>query len=167
MSKTRNIFACLAAALALHGCAMYKPVPEGYKGPTAVIKDSGFKEDETTAQIFALVEVDGHIVENAFGASVEASRGRGFSLTARYVTREVPAVPMKLKLRGAHTAGAPIQEMISRATGIFFSVEGVVDFTPEPDRWYVVNGELKKDGSSIWIEDEKTGQPVTRKITEK
>ena len=164
MVKTRSIYAFLIVISTLHGCAAYKPVPDGYTGPVAVVVDSGFKEDETTAQIFALVEVDGNAIHNAFGESASASQGRGFSLIARYVTREVPATPMKVKLRGAHTAGAPIQQMISQATGIFFSVEGVVDFTPLTNRWYVVKGELKKGGSSIWIEDEKTGQPVTQKV---
>ncbi|MGQ0510813.1 MAG: hypothetical protein ACT4P9_09380 [Betaproteobacteria bacterium] len=167
MTRTRSTYSCLLAISMLSGCATYKPVPDGYTGPTAVIVDSGFKEDETTAQIFALVEVNGQAVENSFHASASASQGRGFSLTARYVTREVPATPMKVTLKGAHTAGAAIQQMISQATGIFLSVEGVVDFTPTQNRWYVVKGELKKGGSSIWIEDEATGQPVTRKVTAK
>jgi hypothetical protein len=46
-------------------------------------------------------------------------------------------------------------------------VDGVVDFNPTPEGIYVVKGELKKEGSSVWIEDVKTGQIVTEKVVGK
>jgi hypothetical protein len=46
----------------------------------------------------------------------------------------------------------------------FFSVEGEVNFNPVPSGTYEVMGELKQKGSSVWIEDVETHQPVTEKI---
>ncbi|MCY1169937.1 MAG: hypothetical protein V4455_14985 [Pseudomonadota bacterium] len=151
----------------LFGCASYKPVPEGYAGPVAEVSDSGFSEDGSKAQLFVLSEVDGNRIANSFGASASASHGRGFALTTEIVQRQVPAKPMKVGLRASHTTAAPIQAIASQIAGTFFSVEGVVDFSPQPDGKYIIKGELKKEGSSVWIEDANTQQPVTDKIVQK
>jgi hypothetical protein len=164
---TRRIIVGVAAALALHGCASYKPVPDGYTGPVAVVADSGQREDATKAQVFALMEVDGNSIDNSFAASARASQGQGFALTTRFVSRQVPATPMKVKIKASHATGAPIQQLFGQAAGSFLSVEGVTDFTPAPGGNYVVKGELSKGGSSVWIEDAATNQPVTQKVTAK
>lgn len=67
--------------------------------------------------------------------------------------------------RASHGVRAPIHEMTSRATGTFFEVEGVVDFTPQADKRYRVVGTLSKTDSAVWIEDEATHQAVTAKVT--
>jgi hypothetical protein len=149
----------------LAGCASFEPVPKGYTGPTATVRDSGFSEDGTKAQLFALMEVDGNRVGNAFAASANASYGRGASLTTVYPSRQVQVKPMKVLLRASHATGAPIHAMASQMAGTFFSVEGSVDFTPKADGRYVVKGELNKERSSVWIEDEATGQAVTGRVT--
>jgi len=158
-------FFAAAVALALAGCAGYKPILDGYTGPVATVADSGFAEDGTKGQLFVLAEIDGNKIPDSFGASREASYGQGFRLNARFLERQVPARPMKVRLRGSHSTGAPIRAMSSQAAGTFFSVEGVVDFAPKANGKYVVKGELKKDGSSIWIEDAETNQVVTEKVT--
>lgn len=153
----------LAALLA--GCAtLHEPVPQGYTGPTAFLADSGFSEDGTKAQFFALLEVDGQSVDNTIFASRRASYNQGFALTTAYIQRPVPAQKMQVKLIGTHQTAAPIHELVSRAAGTFFSVEGVVEFIPEPGNSYVVAGELKKEGSSVWIEEASTKRVVTNKI---
>ena len=154
-------------SLALVGCATYQPVPPGYTGSVATVSDSGFSEGGTKAQLFVLAEIDGNLIANSFGASARASHGQGFSLTTRFVSRQIPAKPMKVTLRASHTTGAPIQALFSQAAGTFFSVDGVVDFSPLPDGKYIVKGELKKEGSSVWIEDASTSQPVTEKVFKK
>lgn len=154
-------------SLALVGCATYQPVPPGYTGPVATVSDSEFAEGRAKAQLFALIEVDGNGIANSFSASRSASYGQGFSLTTQFVSRQVPAKPMKVRLRASHITGAPIHALFSQATGNFFSVEGVVDFSPLPGGKYIVKGELKKDGSSVWIEDESTRQAVTEKVFKK
>ena len=157
----------LSFVIALAGCASYNPIPEGYSGPIANIADSGIVEDGTKAQVFALTEIDGNRVGNSFIASAQASQGRGFSLTPRFVDRGVPIRPMKLTLRGSHVTAAPIQAMALQLAGRFYSVEGIVDFTPSQSKRYVVRGELAAEGSSVWLEDEATGEAVTAKIGKK
>jgi hypothetical protein len=154
-------------AFTLFGCAAYKPVPDGYTGPVATIEDTGFSENATKAQLFVVSEIDGNKIDNALDASRDASYGQGLVLRTQLVKRQVPVRPMKLKLLATHTTGAPIHALFSQAAGSFFSVEGVVDFTPESGGRYVVKGELKKEGSSVWLEDAKTNQLVTEKVVKK
>ncbi|MCV2358248.1 hypothetical protein LNV08_04600 [Paucibacter sp. TC2R-5] len=151
----------VSAALALSGCASYVPVPKDYSGPTAVLKDSGFSEDGTKAQIFAAMEIDGNRLENAFGATANASQGRGMSILTVFPERKVKAVPSKIQIRASHATGAPVAAIASQMAGTFFSVEGIIEFTPQAGGVYVVKGELKKEKSSVWIEDAQTGKPAT------
>ena len=147
--------------LALSACAAYRPVPEGYIGPVAIVGDTGNQEDGTRARIFAMVEVDGQRIENSFGATASANQGRGFSLTTVHIARRVPIRQMKVRLRGSHVTGAPIHAMFSQMAGTFHSVEGETEFLPEAGERYIVRGELNKEGSSIWIENAATNQAVT------
>jgi hypothetical protein len=154
----------VALVVLVAGCASPPTVPADYSGPLATVFDSGEAEDRSKAQMFVLAEIDGNRVDNSIVASRRASSGQGFALTTAYLQRSVPARPMKVKLLGTHTTAAPIHEMASRMAGTFFSVEGVVDFSPKPDGRYVVKGELKKTGSAVWIEDSVTNQPVTERV---
>lgn len=154
----------LIAATFFTGCATYKPVPDGYTGPLATISDSGQRESGTKAQLFALTDIDGNRIMNSFWASARASQGQGFALAVVISDRQIPAKPMKATLKASHTTAAPIQAIASQMAGTFFSAEGIVDFTPKPDGKYVVRGELKKNDSSVWIEDVETGQAVTERI---
>lgn len=157
----------IAFSASLIGCASYQPVPEGYTGATAVVADSGMSEDGTRARMFVLAEVDGNRISSSLGASAQASQGRGFALSTVFIERKLPARPMKVKLLGTHTTAAPIQAMASQMAGTWYSVEGIVDFRPEPGGSYVVKGELSKTSSSVWIEDANTRQIVTEKIIKK
>lgn len=158
MKKAVTLF----LALALAGCvATEGPLPQDYKGPTALLSDSGFREGGSKAQFFVAYEIDGRAIHNSIFASRSASHGQGFALTTRTVTRPVAPGPQKVKLVGTHQTAAPIHEIASRAAGTFLSIEGVVDFAPVEGGIYTVRGELRKEGSSIWIEDDRTRQPVT------
>lgn len=161
----RRIALLILPALLLTACATYEPVQKDYSGPTASIRDSGAYESGSKAQLFAVVEVDGNRVMNAFWASANASHGRGFSLTTVYPERKVKAAPQKLTLRASHTTAAPIHAMASQLAGTFFSVEGTIDFTPQPGAVYVVKGELSKEKSSVWLEDASSGKPDSAVIT--
>jgi hypothetical protein len=161
----KKLIACISLIVAITGCATYQPVPKDYTGPVAAVEDTGRPEDGTKSQIFALVQIDGQRIDNAFVASGRASSGRGFALTTVYSTRLVPIKPMKASLRASHTTAAPILAIASQLAGSFYSVEGEVDFTPEAGRKYLVKGELTKDKSSVWIEDAESGKPVTAVVS--
>lgn len=155
------------SAVFLASCATYQPVPDGYTGSTALVRDSGkYIDDWKKAEVFAITEIDGKKIKDTFQASHGASFGQGFNLNLEVTKRPVPARPMQVKIRGSHITGAPIQEIASRAAGTFFSVEGVVAFDPKPDMRYIVKGILQKNGSSVWIEEESSGQVVTDKVVE-
>jgi hypothetical protein len=162
--KRFNSALVFCGALALSGCATYEPTKD-YTGPTATLRDTGMSEDGTKAQMFAATEIDGNRVMNAFWASAQASQGGGASLRTVFPSRKVKASPMKVTIKASHATGAPIAAIASQLAGTFFSVEGVVDFTPKPDGSYVVRGELRKEKSSVWIEDVDTGKPVTAVIS--
>lgn len=130
----------------------------------ATIADSGFSESGAKAQLFMVTEIDGRSIPNASSESSKASVGTGFRLTTVLASREVPVRALKLRLVGTHKTGAPIQALFNMASGSFFSVTGIVDFTPVAGTSYIVKGELKNEGSSIWIEDAATGRQVTEKI---
>lgn len=163
----KKILGAIAVVITLAGCAANKPVPDGYTGPTATVADSGQQESGGKAQLFALTSIDGKRIPNAFSASAGASYGRGFALTMSVPDRDVPATPMNVTLKGSHATAAPIHAIASQMAGTFFSVEGTVGFEPKPNGRYVVKGELKKGGSSVWIEDVETGLPATEKVIEK
>jgi hypothetical protein len=155
----------ITCALLVSGCATYEPVSKEYTGPTATLRDTGMSEDGSKAQMFAAMEIDGNRVMNAFWASANASQGRGNSLSTVFPERKLKAAPMKVTIKGSHATGAPIAAIASQMAGTFFSVEGVVDFTPKPDGRYIVKGELKKEKSTVWIEDLETGKPVSAVIS--
>jgi hypothetical protein len=153
--------------LLLAACATYKPVPEGYSGPVAIIMDTGTTEDSTKARIFYVATIDGKPIENARGVSRTSSYGTGMALHMRTTERKVPVHQMRLKLVGTHVVAAPIHEFASRAIGTFFEVEGEIDFTPEAGATYLIKGDLQKQGSSVWIEQVGKDEPVVPKIVGK
>lgn len=167
MRKFSLILTSFFLIFLVSGCAAYKPVPDGYTGSVAVISDTGFSESGSKGQVFALMEVDGNHIENSFGASARASHGQGFALTPKFLSRPIPARSMKVKIKASHTTGAPIHAIASQLSGTFFSVEGITDFTPLSGGEYLVKGSLAKEGSFVWIEDARTGQLMTEKLTEK
>ena len=114
-----------------------------------------------------ITEVDGQRINNAMIESQQASAGQGLVLTPRGTVRRVPATTMQVKLLATHQTAAPIHEIASRALGTFFSVEGVVAFTPTPNLLYRVKGELTKERSSVWIEESESGRVVTEKLVSK
>lgn len=133
----------------------------------ATITDSWIFESSKKAQLFMVTEVDGQSIQNSDTESSSLSKGAGARLYIAITARDVPAKPLKLKLVATHITGAPIHEIFSQAAGTFYSVKGVVDFTPAAGGKYVVKGILKKEGSSVWLEDAVTGQVVTEKIVER
>jgi hypothetical protein len=161
-----RVFVVLNMAL-ISGCAAYQPVPAGYTGPTATLIDSASSVDSTRAQMFVVLEVDGNKIEDSIRATEQANRGRGFSLATKTVERAVPIRPMKLKLKGTHVTGGSIFQLYSQAAGTFLSVEGTVDFLPVSGKRYIVAGELRQEGSSVWVADTETSLPVTEKVVER
>jgi hypothetical protein len=160
----KHVLSLLAAALLAACAGPPKAVPDDYKGPIAVLTDTGRQEDGSKGQFFAALEIDGVGIQNAIRETRAASYGKGPVLTSRYTTRDIPARPMKIKIIATHQTAAPIHEIASRMAGTFFSVEGVVDFRPAEGRQYAVVGELAKEKSCAWITDTQASQPASEKV---
>jgi hypothetical protein len=149
----------------LASCAHYEePVPEGYQGPTAMLADTCIRESGSKAGCYVVIEINGKPVDNAIDESRRASSGRGSALTIATAVHRVPITPLTIKIRATHVTAAPIEEIIDRAAGHFYSVEGVVKLQPEAGAVYGVRGILESAGSSVWIEETVTGRVVTEKI---
>jgi hypothetical protein len=153
----------------LAGCAttLVSPIPEGYEGPLAWVSDSWQQESRGKGAFFVLEEVDGRPIRNAADASRAASQGTGMNLNSRPSGRDIPAKPLKVKLLGTHMTGAPIHEIAARIAGTFYSVEGVVDFSPQPDHVYKVMGQLQKEQSCVWIVDSEESVVTDKVCTSK
>jgi hypothetical protein len=162
-----RLWLCALAMLSLAGCATYKHVPEGYGGPVAQLGDSTSQLSMGKGELFYVASINGNPIDNSRTATGRASYGRGFSLTTSTVWRAVKIEPMQLRLVGTHVTAAPIHELASRAIGEFFSVEGEVEFSPQPGKEYRVVGVLTKERAEVWIQDDETKLPVTKKITAK
>ena len=148
----RKFSLALLALLAVTGCAT-SPIPEGYSGPIATIRDSAASETSTRAQFFFLSEIDGQPVKNVLGATRQANSGRGFSLNTVPFSRTVPAKQATFTIDGKIGYGAPIQEIVNMAT--VYTVQKKVTFAPQSNRTYVVKGTLTADRRDVWIEDDQ------------
>jgi hypothetical protein len=157
------VTACIAI-LALSGCAT-SPIPEGYTGPTAIIRDSAFSDSSSRARFFYVSEIDGKMIRTSLAASRAQSHGRGFSLAPVVIERQVPATRLRLKLEGRTAYGAPIQELFMAAR--MYSVEAVVEAELKPNATYVVRGHLDDKKSSVWLEDDSSGEQIGRIVDEK
>ena len=153
--------AAATLVVCLIGCATTSsPVPAGYTGPTATIKDSIRVISDTKAEFFVLYELDGRHVENALGITIDRNAGNGFLLTPSGADRLVPAQAAAFHILGRTHFGAPIDEMVSTA----YLIDGEVRFAPVAGEGYVVKGELGADHSAVWVENEKTGAQIGNKL---
>ncbi|MGL4576035.1 MAG: hypothetical protein ACRCV9_14725 [Burkholderiaceae bacterium] len=157
-------FAALAAGMSivLAGCAT-NPIPEGYTGPRAYIRDTGSSETSSRAVMFWLNEVDGKQINTSPGETAAKNQGRGFSMSPVFIGRDVPAKPLTLKLIGSRIFAAPILGM----TNPSYRVEGTVNFEPKDGKSYEVRGEVSEKYSAVWLVDVGTGEVVTVKIEKK
>lgn len=148
-------------SVALSGCATFSPsVPEGYKGPVAIIKDSVKPHSEKKADFFYVSEIDGKRIEDSRIKTLNVNRGRGFNMTPSVIERNVPAQQATFTLVGRTEYAAPILAL----TNTVYQVTGKVTFSPETYRSYVVRGELAENYSAVWLEDEVTGKAIGQKI---
>jgi hypothetical protein len=152
-------------SLAFLTACVSSPIPEGYTGPTATIRDSARAESRSRAVFFYLAKIDGNAIKDSLAVTRQVNYGSGLSLTPKVIERKVPAKPLVLTLEGRTAYGAPIQEMFNSKT--MYSADTAVEFEPAPDRVYVVTGILQQDRTEIWLADEATGERVGKVVQPK
>jgi hypothetical protein len=153
-------FAALCSALILTACVGMTNVPEAHKGPVAVIRDSAVTQSSNKADMFFLYMIDGQRIRDSSMATRQGNEGRGFSLTTTVIERQVLPQESVFRVMGRTQYGAPIQAML----GTVYEVSGDVKFTPEPNKRYVVRGELGAAYSAVWIEEEGSRSLVGEKV---
>lgn len=156
----------VAGSLFLASCAttqLANDVPDSYKGETAWLDDHTYQETGSVGRMFAVMSIDGVTYDNAFRRTNQATAGRGFSLIMVSTGRKVVAGKAQtFVLKASHVHAAPIQAMLSSASGTNLSVEKTYTFTPESGKRYVVKGQLKAGDTDVWLEDAQTGRKVTQ-----
>jgi len=153
------------ASLAFLASCVSSPIPEGYTGPTATIRDSARPESGSRAIFFYVAKIDGNAIKDSLAVTRQVNYGRGASLTPKVIERKVPARRLVLTLEGRTAYGAPIQEIFNTKT--MYRVDAIVEFEPAPDRVYVVMGILQQDRTEIWLADDATGERVGKVVQSK
>ena len=148
---------CLALLITVVGCAT-SPIPEGYTGPRSTLSDTATMETNFRAAYFYVAQVDGRPIKTNLQSFREANRGRGMSISAYSMQREVPSGRTKLRLEGRHAYGAPIQEIVMALS--MRSVDAELEVALQPSVRYTVRGVLSEGKDEIWLEVEGTGERV-------
>lgn len=157
----KRLTSALIVLVLLSGCAtLSPPVPEGYSGPVAIVKDSVKPISESKADFFYVSEIDGKRIDDSRLRTLRMNQGRGFNMTPALIERNVPAQSSVFTLVGRTEYAAPILAL----TNTVYQVTGKVTFSPETYKNYVVRGELGESYSAVWLEDEATGKIVGEKI---
>ena len=146
--------------ITLAGCATYKPVPDGYSGPTASIKDTYVNKTATSAHYFELNKVNGKYVSSSFGETRGRNYGRGMIFDPVMVEREVLPEEQVFTIVGHVFFPTDAQLLF----GNTLKVEGTVKFVPEAGETYLVRGSISESISEVWIENSR-GKIVGEKIS--
>lgn len=156
----KKVLVSLTLAVAVTGCMSYPPsVPEGYVGPVATIEDSSILYGIRRVDVFYVSHIDGRRIYDSLTYTRETSSWLT-PMTGDVLDREVTAEEHIVTI-GARAVYSPgIMEWYSPV----YEVLGDVAFQPEPDKRYVVTGELGEGYSAVWIEDKNTKEIVTKKI---
>lgn len=161
MKAALRTLVVLTSFATLTACSTFKTaVPEGYSGPTATLKDSDDTYSASKADMFYALTVNGNDVDNARFSTRRANEGRGMMMAVQKFERKIPATPQAINIVGRTIFAAPIQAM----TSTVYQVKGVVNFTPEANKVYVIRGKLDETYSAVWIEEESTKAVVGEKI---
>lgn len=149
----------LVSVIALSGCATFQPVPDGYQGPTASVKDTFTDKTATTAHFFGLEKINGNYIASSFGETRSKNYGRGTYFEPVMVEREVLTEEQVFTISGYVFFPTDAQLLF----GNTLEVEGEFSFTPKADETYTVKGTVSQSVSEVWLEDSK-GQIVSGKF---
>lgn len=158
----KMILALLMATSVLAGCATsYKPtIPDGYTGPRSSVNDTVKVYSNSKADLFYVSDVNGSKIDDALGRTRVRNQNHGFDMKTVVLQHEIPAQSTTLNIVGRTEYAAPILAL----TNTVYEVKGVVEFTPEPNKTYVVRGVLGENYSAVWVEELGTSAVVGNKV---
>ena len=156
----RMLLKCICM-VSLVGCANFaSPIPEGYQGPLATIKDSAHRYGSIKADLFYVTEVDGRHIEDSRSKTREVNSGRGAVMDPVILQRQVPAGARVLRIAGGTEYAAPVMAF----TNPVFQVAGDVKVELGSGKTYVVTGELGEGYSGVWVVDESSNEIIGSKV---
>ena len=157
--------ACACLALLVAGChGAAPPVPAGYQGGVATLKDTvEVAPNADCGSFFVLTQYDGQPARNAYIESSAANTGVGAHWAhLREYARAVPARAGSFTLAGGTHCAATLMEYSAWTHAHL--VEGTVAFTPQAGAVYVVRGALTEEASAVWIAEEASGRQVSARL---
>ena len=165
----KSLVVIVTSAVALIACATAPTRPMPPAGvPTAELNDWLDEDsDGSNGRVFAVWALNDVEVPNAARNVQRVGFGAGAGVLPYLLARPIEAKPVKVSMVGKHLVKAPIEEITRRARGTFQSVEGVVDFSPQPNMVYRGAGKLSAAQSEIWIEEAESRRVVSVKVTVK
>ncbi|MCI2285154.1 hypothetical protein L3081_19390 [Colwellia sp. MSW7] len=145
----KNIIVLLFSII-LASCVTTKPYTNQFNGKYAVVDDSYRNSGHFGGgtHYFFIEDIDGIKQSNAFERAIN-------TLSNNYnqfgFTRNIAAKNMKITLAAGTMFRTGFNALASDSG--YFGVKGIVDFTGEIGKHYLINGVILKDYSAVWIED--------------
>ena len=99
MKKLLSRLALLSSVVILTACAPFKTaIPDGYAGPTAVLKDSANVMSTSKADMYYALTVDGNNIDNMRFKTRRQNEGRGMMMNVVEAERKIPASETKVSV---------------------------------------------------------------------
>ncbi|MEM9238072.1 MAG: hypothetical protein AAGB14_14970 [Verrucomicrobiota bacterium] len=152
-----NHLLAIAPALLFSSCVQYYSLPEDYAGPTATIVNRGEAHDAFKSSVFRVAEIDGKQVTST---PMKTPYGGGPVVTMGESSVVVPAgSPIEVKLSAGDRFAADGAALMYGLSGnVSKSAAETFTFTPKANATYLVDGQLGKDRSSVWMKDQASGR---------
>ena len=143
------------------GCLSYQPsIPVDYKGDIANIRDTSIIHSKQKIDFFYLEKINEDEIYNSRYNTLDKNYGNGFLMYPYMLDHDVPTRKAKFTIVGRTEYAAPILAL----TNTVYEIKGVIEFTPEKNKQYVVKGSLTENGSIVWIENVDDNKIVGNKI---
>lgn len=142
-------------------CATFAETPSD-ASQKAVLEDyiTRINEKESEAMFCVATRINGKSIDHALDRTRRNSSGKGNKFYFYLSDRKLDPVPQKVTLRCEYTYARPIDAMLGSTP----SLEGTIDFEPEPGKEYEVRADLDGPDWAIWIREVKSRLPVTKVV---
>ena len=146
----KKIVLGILIGLFVSSCATFNPIPEGYSGPVANIEDTSSNDTGLSAHYFELSKINGNMISTSFNATRKKYSGQGTNFDPVMLNRDVVPEEAVFTIQGYKFFPTGAQALFSND----LMVKKDFIFTPEANKKYYIKGELSKELSQVWMEDE-------------
>ena len=159
----KQIVLLILSILIFTGCSHYKPVPENYKGEVSYIEDTAKLQSEHKCDFFSAIEYNDKTIESNLYKTLNENttviyNGKVHFISPKYVKREIPTQPAKIKIIARSVYVPKAMELINP---VYF-IEKEFEFYPKPNQSYYVSGRLEKNYSAVWLAEAGTNKIIAK-----